>query len=50
MCAVYQFFFGGFLTITAGDALTAGTYFLDLTADGFNGVEDYTALILNQYR
>jgi hypothetical protein len=34
----------GFWTIAAGDGLTGGTYSLDLTADGFGGVSDYTTL------
>ncbi len=34
----------GFWTITAGDGLTGGTYSLDLTADGFGGVSDFTTL------
>ncbi len=32
----------GSWTITVGDGLTGGTYSLDLTADGFGGVSDYT--------
>jgi len=34
----------GFWTLVAGDGLTGGTYSLDLTADGFSGVSDFTAL------
>ncbi|HET6272650.1 MAG TPA: T9SS type A sorting domain-containing protein [Bacteroidota bacterium] len=34
----------GFWTLTAGDGLTGGTYSLDLTADGFGNVSDFTTL------
>jgi len=34
----------GFWTFTAGDGLTGGTYSLDLTADGFGNVSDFTTL------
>jgi hypothetical protein len=34
----------GYWTINAGDGLTSGVYSLDLTADGFSGVSDYTTL------
>ncbi len=34
----------GCWTITVGDGLMGGTYSLDLTADGFGGVSDYTTL------
>lgn len=35
-----------FWTLTAGEGLTGGTYNIDLTADNFQGVEDYTKLYL----
>lgn len=34
----------GYWTIASGDGLTGGTYTLDLTADGFEGVQSYTTL------
>lgn len=34
----------GYWSIAAGGGLTGGTYSLDLTADGFGGVVDYTVL------
>jgi hypothetical protein len=34
----------GYWTLTAGNGLTGGTYSLDLTADGFVGVSDFTTL------
>lgn len=34
----------GYWTLTAGNGLTGGTYSLDLTADGFFGVNDFSTL------
>ncbi len=34
----------GYWTLTSGDGLSGGTYDIDLNADGFGGITDYTSL------
>ncbi|MGD8781282.1 MAG: T9SS type A sorting domain-containing protein [Ignavibacteria bacterium] len=36
----------GYWTLTAGDGFSGGTYDIDITADGFPGISDYTELYL----
>jgi len=36
----------GYWTLTSGNGLSGGTYSLDVTADGFAGITDYTSLHL----
>jgi hypothetical protein len=36
----------GFWTLTSGNGLSGGAYSLDVTADGFTGISDYTSLHL----